>query len=242
VPRARFFVDADLTVGQRVGMPQAVAHHAAHVLRLRDGEPVVVFNGRGGEYSATLTAHGAAVDITAFDAVERESPLSLTLVQAWVALDKIDWVVEKAVELGVTRIVLAPARRSVVRLDGPRLGKRIARLRDIAIAACCQSGRNRVPPLDTFDSLPGALSAAVEGGTFGALLDPHAAESLLAVAGAKRHVAVAVGPEGGFEDAEHAHAERAGFLRAHIGPRTLRTETAGLAAMTTLQAAAGDFR
>jgi 16S rRNA (uracil1498-N3)-methyltransferase len=242
VAPARFFIDAELAAGRRVDLPHTVAHHAAHVLRLRDGDPVVVFNGRGGEYSAKLTERGTAADIAAFDAVEREAPLLLTLVQAWVALDKIDWIVEKSVELGVARILLAPARRSVVRFDSARLDQRVARLRNIAIAACCQSGRNRVPAVIACDSLASALSAALEGGGRGVLMHPQAADGLLAAVGASERVAVAIGPEGGFDDAELADAARAGFDAVRLGPRVLRTETAGLAAMTTLLAAAGDFR
>ena len=239
---ARFFIDADLIVGERVNLPEAVVHHAWHVLRLREGDPVVLFNGRGGEYPAKLTARSSAADVVGFDAVERESAFDVTLVQAWVALDKIDWIIEKSVELGATRIVLAPARRSVVRLDSARLGKRVARLRDIAIAACCQSGRNRVPSVDAFASLADALGATLGSDARGVLLHPLAAEGLVAVAGGSRRVAIAVGPEGGFDDEELALGERAGFRRAQLGPRVLRTETAGLAALATLQSVAGDFR
>jgi 16S rRNA (uracil1498-N3)-methyltransferase len=242
VPRARFFVDADLVPGQRINLPSPAAHHAAHVLRLRDGDTAILFNGRGGEYSAKLAIGGTAADIEAFDPADRESPLSIALLQAWVALDKIDWIVEKSVELGVARIALMPARRGVVRLDGIRLAKRVARLRDIAIAACCQSGRNRVPPVDAFDSLASALSAGSEYGACGVLLDPHASESLQAIGGSQQRIAIAVGPEGGFDDDEIALAGRAGFRRGRLGPRVLRTETAGLAALAALQATAGDLR
>lgn len=239
---ARFFIDADLVVGRRVDLPQAATHHAAHVLRLRNGDPVVVFNGRGGEFSARLVARATAVDLVEFDAVDRESPVALTLIQAWVALDKIDWVVEKAVELGVARILLAPARRSVVRVDGVRLARRVTRLRDIALSACCQSGRTRVPQVDAFDSLAGALGKALDNGERGVVLHPQSADSLVVLSGGARRLSIAVGPEGGFDDDELAAAEHAGYRPARIGPRVLRTETAGLAALSALQATAGDFR
>jgi 16S rRNA (uracil1498-N3)-methyltransferase len=238
----RFFIDADLAVGQRVGLPQAASHHATHVLRLRDGERIVVFNGRGGEYAATLTVGGTATDLLAFDATDRESELSLSLIQTWVALEKVDWIVEKAVELGAARILLAPARRSVVRLEGARLAKRVARLRDIAVSACCQSGRNRVPPVDAFPSLADALGTGLDSEARGVALDPSSADTLMTITQGARQVAIAVGPEGGFDEDELALAERVGYRRGRLGPRVMRTETAGLAALATLQATAGDFR
>ena len=125
----RFFVDAPLAVGESIRLPADVAHHAARVLRLRDGAPIVLFDGRGGEYPAALRVRGAAAlaQVEAFDPTERESPLRLTLVQALVAADKLDWIVEKAVELGVERILVAPMERCVVRLEAARAARRAGR-------------------------------------------------------------------------------------------------------------------
>ena len=109
----RFFLDAELAAGATIGLPTGVAHHATHVLRLRDNDPIVLFNGRGGEYHGRLLARGSRAEVKAHIAIERESALAVTLLQAWIATDKMEWVVEKAVELGVASIVLVPAARSV---------------------------------------------------------------------------------------------------------------------------------
>jgi 16S rRNA (uracil1498-N3)-methyltransferase len=201
----------------------------------------VLFDGRGGEYHATLAAGGTA-EVARHVAIERESPLALTLLQGWIATDKLEWVVEKAVELGAARIALAPCGRSVVRLAGARLDRRIERLRDIAVAACCQSGRNRIPPVDAHASLAAALEACRAAGV-ALVLDPGATQPLLdAARRGGDAIALAVGPEGGFEPDEVALAERAGYRPVRLGPRVLRTETAGLAALAALQSLAGDLR
>jgi len=244
MPQARFFVDAALTEGDETPLPPEVAHHAVRVLRLREGDPVTVFNGKGGEFSAHLSVQGARAwaNLERFDPIERESSLAVTLVQAWVATDKLEWIAEKAVELGVTGITLVPTARSVVHLDGPRMERRLARLREIVVAACCQSGRNRTPAITAATSLERGLRDAVAQGARGIVLDPRAPEPLLAAANAVAAVALAIGPEGGFDDNEQALAARAGYRPARLGPRILRTETAGLAALVVLQAMAGDLR
>ena len=238
----RFFLDAELAAGTVVDLPDSIAHHAARVLRLRDADPIVLFNGRGGEYHGRLAAGGSRAELVAHHAVERESVLAVTLLQAWIATDKLEMVVEKAVELGVTRIVLAPARRSVVQLDAARLARRMERLRDIVVGACCQCGRNRVPAIDAASDLRTGLGQASTGAT-GIVLQPDAETSLADFARpAAGSFAVAVGPEGGFESGELAVAAHAGYRAVRLGPRVLRTETAGLAALSTLQAIVGDFR
>ena len=240
---ARFFVDEPLALNIKIALPERVAHHALRVLRLRDGDPIVLFNGTGGEFGARLSISGSRTHafVETFAAVERESPLCLTLVQSWVAADKLDWIVEKAVELGVNSIWLAPAQRSVTRLTGDRLGKRIDRLRELIVAACAQCGRNRVPCIEAGASLAASLQVALGGETRGVLLHPGAELPLIKVP-LNRGVAVAVGPEGGFDDDELALARRLGYQAYGVGPRVLRTETAGLAALAALQSVAGDFR
>jgi 16S rRNA (uracil1498-N3)-methyltransferase len=243
VSAPRFFVDSDLAIGGHFNLPKGVAHHASNVLRLRDGDAIVLFNGRGGEYHGRLAAHRTQAELISHASVEREAPVAVTLVQAWLSTDKLDWLTEKAVELGAARILLAPSRRSVVQLDGARRAKRLERLRETAIAACSQCGRNRVLPIEAFDDLESALRKATDAGQQGALLLPDAPRSLVELAGHnQRGFAVAVGPEGGFEDAEVLLALRCGFLPVRLGPRVLRTETAGLAALAAFQALAGDFR
>jgi 16S rRNA (uracil1498-N3)-methyltransferase len=239
----RFYVDAPLNANSSVALPSSLAHHASHVLRLRDGAPVVLFNGRGGEYRGSLTQRGTQVVLHAHDPIERESPIRITLVQSWIATDKLEWVVEKGAELGVAGFVLCPARRSVVQLDATRRARRLERLRDTVIAACCQCGRNRLPGVEAVDDLATALAAATAAGAAGFVLHPEAPRSLAAAAPSHGPAfAVAIGPEGGFDDAEVALAHRCGYLAARLGSRVLRTETAGVAAAATLQAIAGDFR
>ena len=239
----RFFVDAELATGQILDLPQSVAHHASHVLRLRDGDGVVLFDGRGGEFHGRLATRGAQAELTAHAPVERESPIAATLLQAWIATDKLDWVVEKAVELGAVRIALTPARRSVVRLEGERLAKRLERLRDIVVAACCQCGRNRLPAIEAFIDLGSALRRCGGETVASFVLQPDAPGSLAEHArSAAGSFTVAIGPEGGFEESELALAGRAGYLPVRLGARVLRTETAGLAALAALQTVVGDYR
>lgn len=211
------------------------------VLRLCSGAPIVLFNGRGGEYPATLSlgAGYAAASVAAFDPAERESPLELTLLQALVAADKLDWVVEKSVELGVHRILVTPMTRSVARLDPARSVRRLQHWRDLVIAACCQCGRNRLPSVDYAASLDAALTVEPEVESR-LLLSPSAATDLPSNLPGGRAVLM-VGPEGGVTDAELKHAERAGFAPVRLGPRILRAETAGLAALASFQALGGDF-
>jgi 16S rRNA (uracil1498-N3)-methyltransferase len=241
---ARFFVDAAIASGESVPLPAAVAHHAVRVLRLRDGAGITIFNGYGGEFDALLRIAGARTwaVLGRFDPVERESPLHLTLVQAWVASDKLDLIVEKAVELGVAGVVLVPAARSVVRLDGLRRERRLLRLRENVVAACCQCGRNRLPDLRAATTLQDGLTSAVKGGARGILLDPHAAGPAAAAAFANGPLVLAVGPEGGFDEAERALALRLGYGLVRLGPRILRTETAGMAGLIALQVLGGDMQ
>jgi 16S rRNA (uracil1498-N3)-methyltransferase len=239
--RPRFFVDLPLQVGVSAGLPPDVAHHAVRVLRLSDGAPITLFDGRGGEYAAKLRITGSqvAAAVERFDPVERESPLALTLIQAMVASEKLDWIVEKAVELGAARVVVVPTQRSVVRLDAARTARRLQHWRDLARAACCQCGRNRVPQIEFCASIDAAVHAVPEAGAR-LLLHPAAAHDLpteLAGGGA----VILVGAEGGLTDAEVARATNAGFVATRLGPRVLRTETAGLAALAALQARCGDL-
>ena len=241
---ARFFIDAPLSSGAEIELPAHVAHHATRVLRLRDGAPIVVFNGGGGEFAAKLSLHGTRIHarVGKHDPIERESPLAVTLIQSWIASDKLDWTTEKAVELGVHAIVLAPALRSVIRLTRDRSARRIKKLHDVAIAACSQCGRNRIPPIEAFSTFTDALQAGLRDGAVGLLLSPQAEPPLLQVSSGNRRIALAVGPEGGFDDSEIALATQLGYRACGLGPRILRTETAGLAAVVALQSAYGDLR
>ena len=240
----RFFLDAPLTVGDRVELPQSVAHHALRVLRLGSGASIILFNGRGGEYVASLEASGATARaaLVEHEDVERESPLAIRLIQAWISNDKLDWVVEKSVELGVRSIVMAPTRRSVTRPDSERLTRRIERLCELAVAACCQCGRNRIPTISAAIDLEAALRDGRPAAGDAILLDPDAAPSLIANGVGGSDITLAVGPEGGFDEDEVRLAARIGYVARRLGPRILRTETASVAALAALQATMGDFQ
>jgi 16S rRNA (uracil1498-N3)-methyltransferase len=246
VPAPRFYVEQPLSAGARVTLPAGVAHHARTVLRLRAGDPIVLFNGRGGEYRARLAqAHDAAggplqAEVDGFDPIEREARLSITLIQALTTSEKIDWVIEKAVEIGVARVIVAPAARSTARLDAARRERRLQHWHELAIAACCQCGRNRLVDIEAASSLAEALEQAREA-HFKWILDPAALPGLPAVGSERNSTALAIGPEGGFDPEELQLATRSGFVPIALGPRILRTETAGLAAAAAWLALNGEF-
>jgi 16S rRNA (uracil1498-N3)-methyltransferase len=245
VPAPRFFVEQALAVNTRVALPAAVARHAVTVLRLREGDPIVLFDGRGGEYRARLVGPEAGpgprqAEVTGHDAIEREPSSRITLIQALATSDKIDWVIEKAVEIGVARVIVTAAARSTARLEPARRERRLRHWQELAIAACCQSGRNRPVSVLATASLDEALHAAVDA-DLKWLLDPAAPAGLPRTPTAARSVALAIGPEGGFEPGEIQRAAQAGFVPVSLGPRILRTETAGLAAAAAWLALSGEF-
>jgi len=237
----RFFVtQSDLLAGAAVELPAGVAHHATRVLRLGEGDAITLFNGRGGEFAARLLAGPpVAARIESFDPVERESPFAVTLVQALVAAEKIEWIIEKSTEAGVARIVIAPTARSAVKLAGDRLTSRVTRWNEIALAACCQCGRNRPPTVLFKPTLASALALASDSPERW-ILAPAATAGML-VQRPPRAATVAIGPEGDWTAEELTAAEQLAYVPAAFGPRVLRTETAGVAAIVALQAVAGDL-
>jgi 16S rRNA (uracil1498-N3)-methyltransferase len=237
----RFFVAVPLSAGATVSLPAAVAHHATRVLRLAAGDAVTLFDGNGGEYEGAIArADRDRVDvaIAGFVDVEREAPRPVTLAQAIIATDPMDWAIRKAVELGAARIVPLVAARSNVARAGERLDKRLAHWRQIAVAACEQCGRNRVPAIDA--PIPFADWLERDDPGCRAMLAPRASRSLANLARESSVDAVIVGPEGGFDAGELALADRCGVARVHLGPRTLRAETAAAAALATIAAIGGD--
>jgi 16S rRNA (uracil1498-N3)-methyltransferase len=245
-PRA--YVDLPLASGTQVELPEAVAIHAVRVLRLRAGDALTLFNGRGGEFAATLGAAAGRgrvrAEVGAHDGVERESPLRVTLLQAVARGERMDLIVQKATELGVARIVPLASERSVVRLDERQAAKRLEHWRGIAIAACEQCGRNRLPQIDPvadFDRIADAVRGLeLDAGTR-LLLAPDAPNTLAALAPGLTSATLLIGPEGGLSGREIDLAGRAGYSACRLGPRVLRTETAPLAALTALQVLAGDL-
>ena len=237
----RFFVDAALTEGASVSLPPAVVRHL-HVLRCRAGEEIVLFNGGGFAYPAVLEHIGkreADARILAERPSESESPLSVTLVQAVSAGEKMDFIVQKSVELGVNEIFPVVSTRSVARLDGERAAKRVARWQEIAVAACEQSGRDTVPAIRPLLPFTQALALLPAGGTR-LLMSPRNGTGLRTLP-PTRHAILAVGPEGGWTEQEAAAAAAAGFAAVTLGRRVLRTETAPVAALAAMQTLWGDF-
>lgn len=233
-------LDDTCSLPGEVTLPPKAAHHAGRTLRLAAGEPVEVFNGQGGLWRGVIGFDGSRAFVTLKERLESttESPLAVTLIQSFVSPEKTDWIVEKAVEAGVVQVILCPAERSVTRLTGERLEKRLAKLADTAKAACEQCGRNIVPKVSAAPTLREALGGVEADCRL--MLAPGAAETAKLTA-ETMSVAFAVGPEGGFSEKELALGDELGWSRALLGPRVLRTETAGLAAAVWAQTIAGDF-
>ncbi len=240
----RVYVDQKLVAGKGVGLSEQAGLHLTRVLRLDVGAPLTLFDGTGGEYAGTLEREGKKVwaRVGEHDPVERESALDITLLQGVARGERMDLIVQKATELGIARIVTVLAERSVVKVDAKQRERKREHWQAVAIAACEQSGRNRVPavsepmPLvEACESLPAA--------SLRCLLAVDAAGSLAAVAkeASTRPMALLIGPEGGLADNERKFALANGFVACRMGPRVMRTETAGLAALTVLQSIAGDF-
>lgn len=235
----RFHLAAPLAAGASIELPREAAHHATRVLRLRIGESVTLFNGSGGEYAATIAAiarDSVMVVVGAHQAHDRESPLAVTLVQGIAGADRMDFIIQKAVELGAAAIQPVLTSKSIVRLSKERGEARLGHWQRIVIAACEQCGRNRIPEVFPAASLaeysppPDAVKV---------LLSPQATTDLKALA--QGPLVLAVGPEAGFDSAEEQLLAQKGFVAARLGPRILRTETAALAALAALNAIRGDF-
>ncbi len=239
----RFHCSFPLAPGAVVELPEEAAHHAVKVLRLADGDRVILFDGRGGQWRARLVNAGKRVRaaLEEFEDIEREPPVSLNLVQALPAADKMDWIVQKGVELGAASVRPVAARRSVVRLSGERMERRAAHWQAVAVAACEQCGRNRVPVVAPLVDLLQYLGGAAEDNGIKLLLAPEAGARLAELQRPVGPVTLLVGPEGGFEESELLAITAAGFQPLALGPRVLRTETAGLAAVAAMMALWGDF-
>jgi 16S rRNA (uracil1498-N3)-methyltransferase len=250
----RVFVEGGLQSGSVVELPRETGAHLAKVLRARSGDEVVLFNGDGREFTGAIEkVHGSRVSasIGAARSIDRESPFQLTLVQCVPRGDRMDFIVQKATELGVVRIVPVLSRRSVVRLDENQSASKQAHWRAVAVSACEQSGRNRLPSVDTplpLLSYLGGLSQAAADEVLRLVLEPEAQRTELrarsidiAAAQSTSRAEVAIGPEGGFAPEELEAFDLSAFSRLALGPRVLRTETAAIAAIVVLQARFGDM-
>lgn len=244
----RFFVDSAFEPGAVVALPDDVARHL-QVLRLQTGGALTLFNGRGGQYAARLieiARRSALAEIGAFEAVETEPPYRIALAQGIAGGDKMDWLVEKAVELGAARIAPLVTARSVVRLSAERATRRHAHWQGIVRAACEQCGRNRIPEIDPARDLSKwleALPAPREASALRLMLSPRGSVAFdtLPSTPPTGEVTLLVGPEGGLSPEEEDAAATYGFSPLSLGPRVLRTETAGMAVLAALAARWGGW-
>jgi RNA methyltransferase, RsmE family len=239
----RVHVDLPLAVGGKVALPEEATAHLVRVLRLQPGDACTLFNGDGNDYEARLLAAGkrrAEAEVVAVHAVGNESPLRMVLLQGIARGEKMDWILQKATELGVAAFVPVESERSEVRLDDARAAKRLAHWRSVVAAACGQGGRARVPGVQAPQPLASAL-ARLPDAMPRFLLDPTANDSIAATTPLVGGCVLAVGPEGGWSPRDREQLRAAGFNGLRLGPRILRTETAGIAAIAALQSRFGDL-
>jgi len=240
----RFFCAGDLSQGATRDLPEAAAHHAARVLRLAVGDAVTVFNGAGGESDARILSIGkghVSVRVGAWRSREAEPSVRVVLLQGLSARERMDFTVQKAVELGVAEIFPVETRRSVMRLAEERAARRVEHWQNLVVAACEQCGRNQVPVVHPVSTLPDWLGAHRElSGGQRLILSPLASARLRDLGGPQQLLLLA-GPEGGFEPDEVDMARSCGLTPVQLGPRVLRTETAALAALAAVQALWGDL-
>tara|TARA_R110002073_G_scaffold192390_3_gene351195 strand:+ start:1343 stop:2089 length:747 start_codon:yes stop_codon:yes gene_type:complete len=245
----RFYYTEEITINQAIELPIDARHHATRVLRLRTGDIVTLFNGKGGEFSAQIahiTKSNTTVLINKHYAIERESPLIIELAQAICINEKMDWIIQKSVEVGVTYIQPIITDRSVVRLSNERAFKRLQHWQKIVISACEQCGRNHLPQVLPLISLTDwlhikNLDDASHNSCF--MLSPSATERLkyFPTPPSNTRLTVVVGPEGGFTPEEEKNILRTGFTPLCLGKRILRTESAALATIAAMQTLWGDY-
>jgi 16S rRNA (uracil1498-N3)-methyltransferase len=240
----RVHIDQPLGPGREVLLPEQAGEHVARVLRLERGHPLILFNGDGREYDATLASlakRAVSAEVTAVRSVERESPLHLTLAQGIARGEKMDWILQKATELGVARIVPLVTERTEVKLDEERAERRVLHWTQVIAGACEQSGRTRLPQLDVPQRLDRWLSALDDAGALRLALIPGGDVGARDLPAMPQGALLCVGPEGGFSDKDIAMLQHSRFRALRLGPRILRTETAGIAALAALQALQGDM-
>jgi 16S rRNA (uracil1498-N3)-methyltransferase len=244
---ARFHVPQKLGNGSDVRLPEAAAHHAVRVLRLGVGDPVSVFDGFGGEFEARITRiekGEVGIKTGAHFAIERESTLEVLLAQGLSSGERMDYTLQKAVELGVSAVQPVSTERSVVKLSADRAARRTEHWQNLVRSACEQCGRNRVPEVAAPQALDHWLASLTSPPTLNEtrfLLSPNSELSLREMARPAGRVILLAGPEGGLTANEMQLAQSCGFAPLRLGPRVLRTETAGIAALAAMQALWGDF-
>ncbi len=241
----RFYCPPPLPPSGSFDLPPDAAHHAARVLRLREGDAVQIFDGNGNECHGTIAViDGRRVVVGNMTAVNtnRESPLQVVLAQALSSSEKMDWVIQKATELGAAEIQPLDTERSVARLTAERAAKRIEHWQQVAISACEQCGRNLLPKLHAPLDIMVWLQQMQETADAKFILLPQGAVSLHAQAKPRGKAVLLIGAEGGFTQAESAAALHCGFIPIRMGARVLRTETASVVGLAALQTLWGDFQ
>jgi 16S rRNA (uracil1498-N3)-methyltransferase len=239
----RVYVDTELRSGDIVELPRETAQHVAKVLRARAGDQIVLFNGDGREYAGAIDSiRGSRVTAAVSEGadMDRESPLGVTLVQCIPRGDRMDFIVQKATELGVRCLIPVLSQRSVVRLDAEQAEAKATHWRAVAVNACEQCGRTRLPEIHTPAPLVNYLGSSAAA-PCRLVLDPGIEPSDMPTR-IEGSAEIAIGPEGGFADEELEAFRLAGFVGVRLGPRILRTETAAIAALTWLQTRYGDMQ
>lgn len=240
----RFYYPVELKTGQILVLPEAIFRHAIQVLRLQLGEPLILFNGQGGEYLAELVDIGkrtANAQLQSFTPLSRESPLELSLVQALLKPDKMDFALQKAVELGIHAFQPLITQRSVVRTDKEKIDKKLQHWQAVAISACEQSGRTQIPLIHPPQTLKQYLTTLTCTTDY-LILAPGSQTDLRQASADRQKLAVLIGPEGGFTDEELELGLAAGMQGISLGQRILRAETASTSVVAILQLLQGDLR
>lgn len=237
----RIYQTCNLNAGEQIELDTAAAHHLSRVLRAASGDPVILFNGYGGEYRAELVIAGKKVsaNIVEHIDVDRESHLHITLLQGISKGERMDFAIQKAVELGVNRIVPVICERTVVNLKQERGNKKLQHWQGIMVNACEQSGRTQLPLLDAPIKLDQLVSLDLSG--LKLTLDPRSTIHIREIENNDTRIHLLIGPEGGLSNAEVEQTLGMGFVGVNLGPRILRTETAALATIAALQSQWGDF-
>ena len=238
----RFYLADGLQPGQNISLPENVIRHL-HVLRVREGEEITLFNGNGHSYPTrllSLAKRQAVAEVLSEQTVDNESPLAISLIQAVSSGERMDFTLQKSVEMGVTEIFPVTSARSIVKLSGERAEKRQERWQEIVIAACEQCGRNRIPTVHPLLPLSQRLQQLPQSDAR-LLMGLHHPKSLKDIQPAPQRITLMIGPEGGWSPEEETAAFQTGFQSILLGKRVLRTETAALAAIAAMQTLWGDF-
>ena len=239
----RFYCPPPLALGGRVPLPADAAHHAIRVLRMKEGDALALFDGAGNEFMAKVLRADKQSLTAVIEATrdnDRESPLRIVLAQGISSGDRMDYTLQKAVELGVAEILPIATERSVVKLSGERAAKRIAHWQSVVVSACEQCGRSVVPEVHAVNGFVDWL-AVETGDACRFVLAPDAEQRLADLPRPQGRIVLLAGPEGGLTDNELSTAQLRGFKPVRLGPRILRTETAALAAISAMQTLWGDY-